>query len=275
MQLSLPHGICIDDDGTIYIADCSNDRIVQWKPNATKGEIVAGGNRKGNRLNQLNCPTDVIIDHETNSLIIADRDNRRVIQWSRQNKTEGEILISDIDCSRLAMGKQGSLFVSDWKKDEVRRWRRGEKGEGRIVAGGNGQGDHANQLNHPTSIFVDDDALYISDSNNNRVMKWIRHTRKGIVVAGGNGQGHSWKQLSKPQKVFVDQLGQIYVVDCGNNRVMRWPKDGKEGRIVVGRNGEGAQSNQFNHPKGLAFDRDGNLYIADSGNHRIQKFEVE
>jgi sugar lactone lactonase YvrE len=47
-QLSLSHSICIDDDGTIYIADCSNDRIVKWKPNATEGQIVAGGHRKGN-----------------------------------------------------------------------------------------------------------------------------------------------------------------------------------------------------------------------------------
>ncbi len=64
--------------------------------------------------------------------------------------------------------------------------RRGDIDEGRIVAGGNGQGDH---LNHPTSIFVDDNALYVSDSNNHCVIKWIRHTKKGIVVAIGNGQG--------------------------------------------------------------------------------------
>ncbi len=87
-----------DDDGTIYIADCSNDRIVKWKPNATEG-----GHRKGN---QFNCLSDVIID----------RDNRRVIRWSRQNKIEEEIVILDIDSSRLPMDKKGSLFVSDRNK---------------------------------------------------------------------------------------------------------------------------------------------------------------
>jgi sugar lactone lactonase YvrE len=60
-QLSLPNSICIDDDdGTIYIADFSNDRIVKWKSNATEGQIMAGGHRKGN---QFNCLSDVIIDH--------------------------------------------------------------------------------------------------------------------------------------------------------------------------------------------------------------------
>jgi hypothetical protein len=60
-QLSLSHSICIDDDdGAIYIADCSDDRIVEWKPNAMEDQIVAGGHRKGN---QFNCLSDMIIDH--------------------------------------------------------------------------------------------------------------------------------------------------------------------------------------------------------------------
>ncbi len=77
-QLYCPYRISIDDDLTIYIADCWNDRIVKWEYNAAKGEIVAGGNGDGNRINQLNGPTDVLIDKETNSLIIADRGNKRI-----------------------------------------------------------------------------------------------------------------------------------------------------------------------------------------------------
>jgi hypothetical protein len=72
---------------------------VEWKLNATNGRLVADGNGRGNQTNQLNRPTDVILDHEKHSLIIADLGNRRVMQWSRQTHTEhGEILLSDIDC---------------------------------------------------------------------------------------------------------------------------------------------------------------------------------
>ncbi len=78
-------------------------------------------------MNQLNGSTDVIIDHETNTLIIADHENRRVMRWSRQNQSNGGTIISDIDCSRLTMDKNGSLYVSDRVKNEVRRWKRGEK----------------------------------------------------------------------------------------------------------------------------------------------------
>ena len=266
----------MDDDQTIYVADYENDRIIEWQCNAREGRIVAGGNGRGDRMHQLNQPTDVIIDRETNSVIIADYGNRRVMRWSRQNNTHGEVIISDIDCSRLTMDKNGSLYVSDMRKNEVRRWKIGEKGQGTIMAGGNGQGHHFNQLNTPTGIFVDEDeSLYVSDRDNHRVMKWVKDGREGVVVAGGNGRGDSWRQLSCPQGVLVDQLGHIYVADFDNHRVMRWCEGAKEGTLVVGGNGEGQQSNQLNGPTDLSFDRQGNLYVVDYENDRIQKFVVE
>ncbi len=274
-QLYLPFAMCLDDDRTIYIADWRNNRIIQWKCNAEKGEIVAGGNGEGNQTNQLNNPTDVIIDQETNSLIIADGGNRRVMRWSRQNRKNGEVIISDIDCNGLTMDKNGSLYVCDYKKHLVRQWKKGDTGEGTIVAGGNGPGDQLNQVNCPTYIFVDDDySLYVSDDNNDRVMKWIKDAKEGIVIAGGNGRGDSLRQLSRPAEVIVDQLGQIYVADFGNHRVMRWCQDANEGTIIVGGNGEGQQSNQFNCPISLFFDRQRNLYVVDCFNHRVQKFEI-
>ena len=45
-QLSNPWGFYIDDDQTIYIADQSNHRIIEWKWNATSGQVVAGGNTR-------------------------------------------------------------------------------------------------------------------------------------------------------------------------------------------------------------------------------------
>ncbi len=212
-QFSDPQGIFIDDDQTIYIADCWNHRIIQWKYNARYGQIVAGGNGKGEETNQLHCPTDVIIDKKNDSFIISDWGNRRVVRWSRQNNTNGQIIISNIDCSRLAVDQNGDLYVSDCVENQVKRWKRGEK-NGTIVAGGNGKGDQLNQLNCPTSIFVDKNySLYISDKDNHRVIKWIKDAEEGIVVAGGNGQGDDLTQFSEPQGIVVDQFGQIYVAD--------------------------------------------------------------
>ena len=235
--------------------------------------LVAGGNGPANRLDQLNRPTDVIIDRQNNDLIMADHGNRRVIRWSRQSNVPPEIIIDNIDSWGLTMHRDGTLYVSDDKKNEVRRWRRGEAQE-TVVVGGNGQGNELNQLNNLSFIFVDDDhTLYVSDWGNHRVMKWVKDAKEGIVVAGGNGQGDQLTQLSHPQGLVVDQYGQIYVADSENNRVVRWCEGENEGTILVGGHGQGQQPNRLNIPIGLSFDGEENLYVTDCRNHRIQKFE--
>jgi sugar lactone lactonase YvrE len=275
-QLYWPYSICLDDDDQmIYIADYGNERVVKWKFGAKYGQVVAGGNGKGNRKDQLNLPTDVILDKKNDSLIICDAGNRRVVRWSRQNRINQEIIISNIACCRLAMDNNGDLYVSDCEKNEVRRWKPGDT-SGTLVAGGNGNQNHLNQLNSPGYMFVDEDqSVYIADSNNHRVMKWMKGAKEGIVVAGGQGEGDSLSQLSNPQGVIVDQSGTIYVADSWNHRIVRWVKGSREGRIIVGGNGQGQQPDQFSCPLGLSFDRQGNLYVVDWGNNRVQKFDVD
>jgi sugar lactone lactonase YvrE len=275
-QLSSPYGIYVDDDGrSMYIADSSNHRIVEWKLGAKNGQVVAGGNGEGNRTDQLRIPTDVIFDKTNDSFIISDKGNRRVVRWSARNDKNGQIIISDISCWGLAMDDNGNLYVSDWMKAEVKRWKAGET-NGTIVAGGNGEGSQLDQLNYPAHIFVDQEyAVYVTDWNNHRVMKWLRGAKQGIVVAGWQGEGNSLRQLSFPQTVIVDQLGQLYVADSFNHRVMRWCSEAREGSIVVGSNEEGQEPKQFKYIGGLSFDREGNLYVVDYGNDRVQKFLID
>jgi len=273
-QLSNPQCLIIDDDQTIYIADSANHRIISWKPNDTFGRIVAGGFGKGNQTTQLDSPGDLILDKETNSYFISDIENKRIMKWSTINNNNGQLFLKDIDCNGITTDKTGAVYISDSKRNEVKRWRKGEK-NGTIVAGGHGQGNSLNQLNYPTCIFVDDQySLYISDCLNHRIMKYAQDAKVGVVVAGGNDAGDQLNQLYCPQGILIDQLGGIYIADWGNHRVMRWYEDDSEGTVVVGGNQPGQQADQLNCPVGLAFDAQGNLLVTDSENHRVQKFEV-
>jgi sugar lactone lactonase YvrE len=237
--------------------------------------VVAGGNGQGSGAHQLSNPYDVIVDKERDSLIICDTSNQRVVRWPRRNGTSGETIISNISCSGLTMDENGSLYVTDYGKYEVRRYRRGES-QGTVVAGGNGSGNRLDQLSYPYNVFVDrDHSVYVSDWGNHRVMKWVEGAKQGIVVAGGRGEGNGLTQLSYPRGVVVDQLGTVYVADQGSARIMRWVKGATQGSIIVGGNGVGGQSNQLNVPIGLSFDRHGNLYVVDNGNHRVQKFNID
>ena len=70
-------GLDIDDDNqSIIIADFENHRIVEWKMGASNGKIVAGNRGKGDGLDELSWPTDVLMDKETNSLFIAEGGNQ-------------------------------------------------------------------------------------------------------------------------------------------------------------------------------------------------------
>ena len=220
-QLDWPRGLDIDDDNqSIVIADCENHRIVEWKIGASHGKVIAGGQGYGNRLDQLNWPTDVLIDKETNSLLIADAGNGRVLRWSRrQETTHGEVILDNVVCEGLAIDHQRYLYVSDTEKHEVRRFTIGDK-NGIVVAGGNGKGNQLNQLNCPTYLFIDEEqAVYVSDRNNDRVMKWNKGAKEGIIVAGGQGKGSALTQSSHPYGLFVVTSGTIYVIDARTDRI--------------------------------------------------------
>ncbi len=273
-QLFKPHGLYVDDDQTLYIADYHNHRIVEWTFGATSGRVIFSGSRRIEQNDQIGYPTDVILSKETNSLISCGLVNSGAVRWPLRDGTNGQEIISNVSCRGLTMDDKGFLYVSDYMRNEVRRWRLGET-EGAVVAGGNGEGDRLDQLHYPTYVFVDrNQSLYVSDTSNHRVMKWTKGAKKGIVVAGGQDEGCAPTQLHSPGAVTVDQLGTVYVADSANHRIMCWPQGATIGSTIVGGNGRGNQANQLHHPIGLSFDRQGNLYVADSRNHRVQRFSI-
>lgn len=93
---------------------------------------------------------------------------------------------------------------------------------GQTVAGGNGQGSAANQLNQPMGIAVDSAGnIYVSDSGNARVQIWEPNVGVGVPVAGGRGVGSDVDQLSWPRGI-ARHGNTLYVADTDNARVMAW-----------------------------------------------------
>jgi sugar lactone lactonase YvrE len=141
------------------------------------------------------------------------------------------------------------------------------------VAGGNGRGSDANQLDGPNGVAVDAAGnLYVLDANNNRVQKWAPNAAVGVTVAGGNGRGPAATQLNGPTGLTVDAAGNVYVADAGNFRVQKWAPGANSGTLVAGGNGPGPSSNQFSGMAGVAVDNAGNTYVADSSQNRVQKW---
>ena len=277
-QLYLPDGLSVDHEGTVFIADWWNNRIVAWKQNAKEAYVVAGKseNNRG-ALEDLFRPSDVLFDKDTNSFIISDNGKRRVIRLFCENGvTRVETIVENILCWGLTIDSEGSLYVTDLEKHAVRRYRKGEKmTAGTIVAGGHGQGNRPNQLDTPLYVFIDcERAIYVSDHDNHRVMKWMEDATEGVLVAGGSDAGENLAHLCCPSGIIVDQQGTIYVADSLNHRVIRWCRGALRGELIAGGHGQGKGAHQLDQPKGLAFDHHGYIYVVDKNNHRVQRFSI-
>ncbi|CAF1057477.1 unnamed protein product [Adineta steineri] len=276
-QLNHPYSVYVDDDNkNIYISDQNNHRIVRWGFNKINGEVVAGGNGEGNRINQLKKPSDAILDKKSNSLLICDFGNRRVVKWSRQDDTTSQlIIIPFIGCWGLAMDNNGDLYVSDLLNDEVSRWKEGEA-KGMKVAGKSRNVDPTNQIYIFAYIFVDEYySVYVADRKFGEAMEWKKDAKNGTIVA----HGHMSEMLPDiPPRlagIIVDRMGNIYVSDVLTCQITRWLPGTRFDGTVAGGMGCGNGTRQIKFPADLSFDRQGNLYVVDQLNNRVQKYAVE
>ena len=232
---------------------------------------VAGGNNRGNYLNQLNYPRALAVDTSGN-VYVADTDNYRIMKW-KPDTIEGEIIISNVHATGIHIDSSGNIYVSDHNNHQILKYAlSGGSYISSVVAGGNGYGNNLNQLAYPWGIHVDDsENIYISDKENHRIMKWQKGASQGVVVAGGNGQGNSLNQLNNIYDVTVDENGNIFIPDESNHRIMKWTPNSTQGIIVAGGD-YGSGTNQLKYPRGIDLNADGVLFISDSENNRIIKW---
>jgi gliding motility-associated-like protein len=136
--------------------------------------------------------------------------------------------------------------------------------KGVTVAGGNGPGSNANQLNNPDRLFVDaTGVMYIPDYGNNRIQKWLPGATEGETVAGGNGAGKAADQFDQPTSVFIDNQGNLYVTDQNNKRVQKWAPGATKGVTVA---------NDLLDPTDLFLDWGGNMYVSDQWADVVKKY---
>lgn len=136
---------------------------------------------------------------------------------------------------------------------------------GTTVAGTGTAGTSTTQFNSPIDVELDQlGNMYVSDNQNNRVMKFAPGSTTGIVLPPKNATATGGIQ--------VDKAGNIYLNSGSGNVVTKWSPGATTGIVVAGGNGAGSNANQLNSPSNFYVDANDNIYVADRLNYRIQKW---
>ncbi|CAF5061901.1 unnamed protein product, partial [Rotaria socialis] len=89
----------------------------------------AGGNGKGDGLNQLNCPTYLFVDRQQ-TVYVSDNNNHRVMKWNKGAKEgivvaggqgQGNALTQLYHPNGIFVDTLGTLFVADSSNHRVMR----------------------------------------------------------------------------------------------------------------------------------------------------------
>jgi hypothetical protein len=175
----------IGNNGTLYIADTYNHRIMRYWVNETSGTVVAGGNGQGTGTNQLNNPFSFTYDVSSDSLLIANYDAHTVVRWALgatswtllagQSGSPGSSSTLLNAPLRVFLDVHSNLYVADTRNHRIQLFRPGES-NGTTIAGSTGSpGIAANQLRSPFWAILDKEMnLIVSDTFNHRVVRFRR-----------------------------------------------------------------------------------------------------
>lgn len=240
-QIVWPHGITVDADDNVWIADAVGyapipegvgHTVKKFSPNGELLMTLGKEGVAGDGTDEFNKPSDVLVapngdifvadGHEPpgNSRIIKfDKDGKFLKQWGSVGGDHGQFR----DPHALAMDSQGRLFVGDRDNSRIQIFDQ----EGQHLA-------TWTQFGRPSGLFIDDnDILYSADSESNadRNAGWKRGIRIGSVRDGfvtdfipdpEPDQDNS--STSAAEGVAVDGAGNIYGAEVGPRAIKKYSR---------------------------------------------------
>ena len=251
------HDIAVGPDGSVYIADSFQHRIVRLDPKTHAATVFAGTGQPGfsgdggpaDRA-KLNIPMCVSLDPAGKHMIVADLANQRVRRIDLQTRTittlagngkkglpqDGdEALGAPMGDARAAcVSKDGTLYVLLRGGHALAAVK-----EGKVTVVVNKAGKAGPATDGPAATatmrgpkYVTMDAkgnVLILDTENHclRLFDPVKQTIRTIVGNGkkGSAVGPDWAgtQLNRPHGARIGPDGRLYVTDTENNRILIGP----------------------------------------------------
>lgn len=286
IPLNGPQSLAFAADGTFYVADSRNNRILHLD---LSGAILhqwgtTSGTDPSNPMpdaapSTFNEPWGVAVGPD-GSVYVTDTWNFRVQKFTSSGdfvKLWTSYPLEGVDTPfygprGIAVDSQGRVFVADTGNKRIVVF----DPDGNLLAHFGGAGFEPGQFDEPVGIAIDKNGVvYITDTWNQRVQTFQPQE-------AGNGleftpvrqwDVYGWFDQSPENKPFiaVDDNLHVFITDPKSYRVIEFDADGS----VIRTWGEyGNTSTSFGLASGIASDPEGHLWVTDSFFNRLMRFTL-
>jgi sugar lactone lactonase YvrE len=213
-------------------------------------------------LTSIYSPVSIFVDNNY-TLYVSDRDNNRITKYYA-NSTTGIVVAGNLTAGSsatqlnspkgVAVDQYGSVIVADSSNYRIQQFTSGSM-IGTTIA----SNSSVNPLGQLRDLHIDvNNNIYVTDSDNNQVVKYYPYNGIGVVLAPTNGSGSGANQLLNPYGNFMDGNGTLYITDLGNHRVQKWVASAISGTTVAGiTSSPGSNLTQLSNPYSIVVDNNG------------------
>lgn len=266
-QLAGPASAAVSPDGTIWVTDPNNARVVAFNPDGSYKSVL-----KGTADDPFVLPTDVTTDEQGRIYVLeSTQDKLHVMTAGDQEillkRVQGPTAVG-VSADRIIVGSPAGFAILDKEGNPIK------------IVGTQGTGP--DQFDTVNSIIVDTDgSFFVLDTFNNRLSKWspdgtrlwIKSLGKPANNAAANAPSTvtsaSTNAMQIPSGMVWDNSRRIVMVDPFSFAL--FVVNPEDGSVVSQYGGYGALDGQFSYPAAIGYDSVRDWFtVADTGNNRVQ-----
>ncbi|CAF1686761.1 unnamed protein product, partial [Adineta ricciae] len=203
----------------------------------------------------------------------------RGFRWNTEGITIGIDLSPKLSCSRLFIDSNDTLYGVDNTNAYV--WKLSKNDTNAITVAGiyGTKGQSSFQLENPQDVYVDQYGdIYVVDTNNHRIQKFINGSMQGITILGNGAIDYANRfRLQYPRNFAFESTEKfMYVAVHGNQEVLGFFTNRTSPTVPSLFAGNGTSGNtvrQLNGPWGIYLlpSRKNILFITNSDGHSVMR----
>jgi len=283
VTLNAPRSLAFANDGTIYVADSRNHRILHLDLDGTVinewGTFADGVNTPIGE-GTFNEPWGVAVGPD-GSVYVTDTWNHRIEKFSSSGRFitawgsfgQGTAPDAFYGPRGLAVDAKGRVYVTDTGNKRVVVF----DPDGNFIAQiGSGAGFEPGQFDEPVGVAVDKEGtVYVADTWNQRIQtfKPVESENFTTYLPEKQWDVYGWFGQSLDNKPFiaVDDNLHVFITDPEGYRVIEFDPDGN---IIRTWGDFGDTQTTFGLASGIAVDPDGHIWVTDGLYNRIMRFTL-